>query len=74
MRGFVLDVEMFGFKECFFEVVNGANKAFVVGGVGGKWKILFASDSLGGISSAGGSFKLSCCCCYNKIRINLKLK
>ena len=64
MHGFVLDVEKFGFKACFFEVIDGTNEAFVVGCVRSKWKILFASDSLTWwcwhFSSAGGDFKLSC--------------
>ena len=51
MHGFVLDVKAFGFKACFFEVVEGLNKAFVVGGVSNKWKVLFVSNGFEGGTS-----------------------
>jgi len=48
VHGRVLDVEMFGFKACFFEVVKGLDEAFIVGGVRGERKVLFASNGFGG--------------------------
>ena len=49
MHGFIFDVKMFGFNACFFEVVKSADEAFGVGGVGGKWEVLFASNSWFGL-------------------------
>ena len=59
MNNFVFDVETFRFKAWFFEVVDGLDEAFVAGCIGSKWKVLFASDYFGGVTSAGGGFKLS---------------
>ena len=59
VHGFSLDVEMLGFKACFFEVSEGLDEAYIVGGLRSKWKVLFASNSFGGSTSAGLDFKLS---------------
>ena len=59
VHGFILDVETFRFDACFFEVVKGADEALIVGGVRGKRKVLFASNSFGSGTSASGGFKLS---------------
>ena len=39
--------------------MEGLDEAFIVGGVRGKWKVVFASNGFGGGTTAGGGFELS---------------
>ena len=47
VHGFIFDIETFGLEACFFEVVESEDEAFIVGGVRGERKVLFASNGFG---------------------------
>ena len=44
VHGFIFDVKMFRFDACFFEAVESADEALIVGGVRGERKVLVASN------------------------------